>query len=266
MNMHIAAGTRVQRPWTFFALVVALSAPFWAIGSATGIQLVPGLPISAFSAFSPALAAIILRHHESGREGVAALLRRATDFGRIRNRGWYLAILTLMPAVTVASYIVMRLSGVPLPRPDIPVATAAAIFAAALVLGVGEELGWSGYALGPLQERWGALPAALILGLVWAVWHLPPLVQVHRPAEWIAWWWLGTMAQRVLMGWLFNNTGQSVFGASLYHAMINVTWLLFPVLGSHYDPRVTNLIVLAIATTVTAITGAKLGYGASVAV
>src|SRR5271157_5958858 len=110
MNIHIETGTRVQRPWTFFALVVALSAPFWAIGSATGLELVPGLPISAFSALSPALAAIILRHHESGREGVAALLRRATDFGRIRNRGWYLAILTLMPAVMVASYIVMRLS------------------------------------------------------------------------------------------------------------------------------------------------------------
>jgi membrane protease YdiL (CAAX protease family) len=60
------------------------------------------------------------------------------------------------------------------------------MFLLSLGAGLGEELGWSGYALDPMQARWHALQAGILLGLVWAVWHWVPLVQVHRSAEWIA--------------------------------------------------------------------------------
>ena len=58
------------------------------------------------------------------------------------------------------------------------------------------------------------------------------------------------MANRVLITWLYNNTGGSVFVAVLFHAMINVTWQLFPINGSYYDPRVTGLITAAVAVIV----------------
>ena len=45
-----------------------------------------------------------------------------------------------------------------------------------------------------------------------------PLVQVGRAATWIAWWSLNTVGLRVLIVWLFNNTGKSVFAATLFHA------------------------------------------------
>ena len=68
--------------------------------------------------------------------------------------------------------------------------------------------------------------------------------------DFIAWWSLGTVAYRVIITWLYNNTGKSVFVAVLFHAMINVTWQLFPINGSYYDPQVTSLIGAAIAVVV----------------
>jgi membrane protease YdiL (CAAX protease family) len=101
---------------------------------------------------------------------------------------------------------------------------------AVLVWGLGffvaaecEELGWSGYATDPLQERSNALVASLLIGLVWSEFHFVPLLQAHRTLEWIAWWSLGTVSLRVLLVWLYNNTGQSVFVTALAHAMGNLS-------------------------------------------
>ncbi len=127
-------------------------------------------------------------------------------------------------------------------------ALTAVFFAGALC----EELDWSGYVLDPLQDRWGAWRAGLILGSVWVVWHILPLLQAHRPPAFIAWWSLGTLADRLIMVWLYNRTGRSVFAMALYHAMENVTWQLFPIDGSYYDPRVSGLITAAVATAVVA--------------
>jgi membrane protease YdiL (CAAX protease family) len=120
---------------------------------------------------------------------------------------------------------------------------------------VGEEVGWSGYATDRMLSRWSALEAGILLGCVMAVWHIVPLVQAHRPATWIAWWCLSAVATRVLMIWIYNNTGGSVFATILYHDMDNVSWLMFPNFGSHYDPRIAGLILALAAVIVT------LGWG-----
>jgi uncharacterized protein len=105
------------------------------------------------------------------------------------------------------------------------------------IAGLCEELGWSGYAIDPLQARWGALGAGLLMGLVWAAWHWVPLVQAHRSATWIGWWSLYTVALRVVIVWLYNNTGKSVFAASLFHAFSNVSGIT---LANYYNPRITG--------------------------
>ena len=53
-------------------------------------------------------------------------------------------------------------------------------FAVFFVAAAGEELGWQGCAIERLRVPWNALEAAIILGAVWAVWHIVPLVQAHR--------------------------------------------------------------------------------------
>ena len=106
-----------------------------------------------------------------------------------------------------------------------------------------------------MQHRWGTLQASIILGAVWAIYHFVGLAQAHRSVEWIAWWSLGTVASRVIIAWLYNHTGKSVFVAVLFHTTINVTWQLFPINGSFYDPRVTGIILAVVATIVIIVWG-----------
>jgi membrane protease YdiL (CAAX protease family) len=232
----------------FFLLVFGLSVPFWLIGAATGFQLAPGLPVSALMTFAPAIAASILVYRAGGNAGAAHLLRRSFDYAHIKRKAWWVPMIFLMPAVMALSYWTMRQTGAPLPTTvDIPVLATPPMFVVFFVAALGEELGWSGYAIDPMQHRLGALQAGAALGLLWAAWHIVPLLQAHRPFAWIAWWCIGTVALRVLTVWIYNNSGRSVFGASVFHAMSNVSFFMFPNGGSHYDPRTTTLILLMVA-------------------
>ncbi len=205
----------------------------------------------------PVTAALILVYGENKSADVIALLKRSFDYQRIRSKVWYAPILLLMPGVTVLSYGLMRLMGAPVPTPQFPGLAAIAMFIAFFIAALGEELGWSGYITDPMQHRWGALQAGVLIGLVWAAWHFVPLVQAHRSPLWIAWWSLGTVTTRIVMVWLYNNTGKSVFGVALFHATINLCWQLFPIHGSYFDPRLNGVIMALIAAIVTVVWGPR---------
>jgi membrane protease YdiL (CAAX protease family) len=119
----------------------------------------------------------------------------------------------------------------------------------------GEELGWQGYAFAPLQNRWNAVEAAIVVGVVWGAWHMVPFAESHRSTAWIVWQTLGMIPFRVLIVWLFNNTGRSVFAAIVFHATSNVSQFLFPNYGSHYDPFIPGLILALTAAGVTLLWG-----------
>jgi CAAX protease family protein len=248
---------QARSPLAFFVLVYALTVPFWVLGAVAAQELLPKLPISALAVVCPMLAAAILTYRRGGRRDVAATLRRAFDVHRVASSGWYAPILLLMPAIMVASYLTMWAMGWPLPAPKIEIASAVTLFALFFVAGTCEELGWSGYAIDPLQSRFGALGGALIVGAVWAAWHLIPLLQVGRAPAWIAAWSAGTIALRVLTVWIYNNTGRSVFAAAVFHAVCNLSWQLFPISGSAYDARVTGPLEVLAAALVVAIWGAR---------
>jgi membrane protease YdiL (CAAX protease family) len=235
---------------TFFAVTFLLTLPIWAISAASGLELLPGLPVAAVAVVCPGAAAVLLAHRQRGVKGSSELLARALDFGRIRSKGWWVPILLISPAVAVASFLVLRLSGSRVPDPQVTILGSLALFAFFLVGAVSEELGWSGFALHPLQARWGALASALVIGAVWAVWHYPALIQAHRSIAWIGWWALGTLAARVIMVWLFNSTGGSVSGVAVFHAVSNLCWQLFPIHGSWFDPKIDGLIMASLALVV----------------
>ena len=154
---------RGESPLGYFLLVFAFSLPFWLAGALTELRLLPGLPVSALMFVCPAAAALLL-YAANGIVGVRALLERSFDHGRMGTKIWYAPALLLMPAAMVLMFGLMRSTGLSLPSPEFPVMAAPALFVAFFFGALGEELGWSGYATDPLQDRRGALRASVILG------------------------------------------------------------------------------------------------------
>jgi len=229
----------------YFLLLFALSVPFWLLGFWEETPLFAQLPISALQAVCPLLAAVVLAGLREGRGGIRELFKRVLD---IRLKGsllWYLLGFLTMPVVMLLSYAAMRMLGRPVPEPDISFPAVIAAFAVFLAAAWAEETGWMGYAAHLLLQKTTALPASLILGAAWAAWHIVPYYQAGRSASWIFWQCVFTVLARILIVWLFEQSGRQVPVALLFHAMINVTYVLFPVAGSHYDPAVTGMVVLA---------------------
>lgn len=230
-------GDPAQRsPVVFFLLVFGLSVPFWLAGWRWDFEFVPGLPVSALGFVCPLLAALILACRGGGLGGAGTLLRPAVDVPLRRQVGWLLPAMLLFPVLLISSSAV---------APSGSVSTGAVVAAlpmaiAFLVAAAAEELGWSAYATHPMRVRLGALGAGLVIGGVWAAWHVVPYLQAGRAWSWIAWQVAFTIAARVILVWLYSAAGRSMVAATLAHASINVAvFLVAPV--STYDPRVAAL-------------------------
>lgn len=233
MNGVAASG---RSPLKFFGLLFALAAPIWLLSLFVGVVGSLKIPVTDLMlAFVPMTAAAILIYREEGLPGVAALFRRAFDFRGIGSRKWLLATVLLAPLIYLVTAAVMHLAGRGAPV-EPRLAILPLLFALFFLLAVGEEAGWTGYATDPLQARWGALGASLILAVPWWLGHLPSIVQIGGAAADIAWWIPGAIGLRVLIVWLYSNTGGSLFAAVLFHALLNLGRIVtYPPVGAHYD-------------------------------
>lgn len=143
------------------------------------------------------------------------------------------------------------------PKPDAKPSQVIVYIIMFFVAALCEELGWTGYLTDPLQSRLGAMNTGIIIGVFSIIYHLIALIHVHRSIEWIIWWSVGTVALRVIIVWLYNNTGRSVFIATLFHMTINLTWQLFPIDGSYYSPSKTGIILILITVCIIMYYGPK---------
>ena len=215
-----------RSPLKFFLLTYALATPLWVIGF---FVEVPGLPknshITDFGlAFCPLIAASILVYREEGGGGgVRRLLSRVFDHRRIRKKIWYVPIFFLMPLLYLLTYWGMRLMGLQIPGQTASFVMIPLLFVLYFALATGEEVGWMGYAVDPLQERWSALTSAIILGVVSGIAHVPSLVQEDFSLTYIAVGLpLTAIGLRILFVWIYNSTGRSLFAVIVFHAMANV--------------------------------------------
>ena len=230
----------------FFLLVSALSIPFCILGfivKNTTQNLPMQLPISALMAVCPLLAAVILVYKKQKMQGVKDLLKQAFDFKKITDKKWYVPIVFLMPVLTLISYYYQGASLI-LTESKVPILTILLFSIVFFIGAIGEEIGWSGYIIDPMQNQFEALKAGIILGIVWAIWHIIPYSQAGQTPIWIFWQCLSTVFLRIIMVWLFNNTGKSVFGMVLFHTMINLSPFLMPNNEAHYDPFIFAILLL----------------------
>ncbi|EGF89945.1 platelet-activating factor acetylhydrolase, plasma/intracellular isoform II family protein [Asticcacaulis biprosthecium C19] len=239
-------------------LLFLLSLPFYVLGAAGDrLPIASFLPLTALMAFMPVIAALILVVRDSGLAGARALFARVLDYDRINSVQWLLVALLIMPVVFLLHYGVYRLSGAALPDAQLFSILEILAFALMFLVGaVGEELGWQGYAFAGLSARWSALTTSLILGTVWALWHVIPYAQMGHDVGWIAWQCLATIALRVIIVWLFANTGHSVFIAVLFHATINIPWGILTNYDAYYAPFLLFVILAVVAVIVVVLAGA----------
>lgn len=92
----------------------------------------------------------------------------------------------------------------------------ALFLSAAFMAGI-EEFGWRGYALPHLQERHGALRGSIVLGALWAIWHLPRYTLGSAAVTQFALFLVLTVALSVVFTWVFNASGGVVWTAVLLH-------------------------------------------------
>jgi membrane protease YdiL (CAAX protease family) len=186
-------------------------------------------------AMGPSLAAIIIVIAIGGKSGLLDLFR---PFGRWRvNMSWWSCSIFGMAVLYLIGLSVHLLLG-GTPPPFIMVREEINLIPLYLVVvlmpwngPVGEELGWRGFALPKLQNKYGPLPASLIIGTIWGIWHLPtffaPLgilsaLTSELGLGFIFPYTLGTIASTVFMTWLYNKTNASALIAGIvWHASTN---------------------------------------------
>lgn len=230
-------------PWVFFGFALGFSWLVWfslillGINVATPLGRILGL---LGLLLGPALAGIILNRVTRGKEGNRDYWRRLIDFKRIGVK-WWLVILLFVPVLHAISWLIDILlggGGGTWGQPALEfVANPASIVLVILLtlfLGPLEEFGWRGYVLDRLEERWNALTSSLILGAVWALWHLPLFFLKNTyqydlgfgsPAFWQ--FMLGIIPLAFMFTLIFNNTRRSTMAAILFHFMINFTGDMF---------------------------------------
>jgi membrane protease YdiL (CAAX protease family) len=230
--------------------------------------LAAAFPVGIF--MGPFLSAFVMMGATEGRVGVGRLLRRFVLW-RVGLR-WYLFALLGVPALFVLSVIVLPgglasfegqglASLAPLPL--------LSLFVYVFFLGgpFGEEPGWRGFALPRLH---GPLVGSLILGPLWAFWHLPifwvPAWNFPPTLLNIVLYVISAISFTIVMTWVFNNTKGSLLIAILMHASFNTTFLilnlLFPApIVTDYGSTVPSVIGYgAVALLVIALTRGRLGY------
>lgn len=218
---------------SFFVLTIIFTLPAYVLITLTGLNIILSpemvFALIPLSVIAPICAAMVLTYRKDGGAGVKKLLKRSFDYKRVKNKKWFWPTLLLMPLffslVLGGSYLFdQELAAAPMPLIVAPIAFILFFFSA-----LTEEVGWMGYAFEPMRNRWGLIKSTLLLGLFWGLWHMPMYIFTFPNPEMIIAQILGVIALRVLLVWLYSNTGNSVFIVILFHAMYNVCMSVIPV-------------------------------------
>lgn len=261
---------------SFFVLANALSWSAWlpyilsqnglGIWDVTFSSQLTGILPGAF--LGPITSALVVTLITDGRSGLRTWARRLWKW-RVRWH-WYAIAVLGVPAALVLTGVVV--SGGQIMAPSI---TALIMYIPALLLqmvttGLAEEPGWRDFALPRLQERFGPMRSAFILGPVWALWHMPLFL-----TDWGRWpeaHWsapvtfaIFCIGFNVVMAWVFNSTGQSLPLAILAHVSVNnfqsVLWEeMFPTVGPDLVSGALAVAGVVAAVVVVIATRGRLGY------
>ena len=226
-------------------------------GTAVSLTVATGLlpPVAAqLGAISSSLAAIILVVVEGRKGGLRELLGRFLIW-RVGIQWWAFALLfTIIPSVA-ALYLFNLLGGPPVDWSGLPpLYTVVPTFIILTVAaGIGEEFGWRGFLLPRLQTRHNALVSGLIVGVIWAIWHIP-LFFIKGTGQYdiqsqggllpaILGYSIFVIFSSIQFTWVFNNTKGSVLLAAVMHGASNAWGGYIDVFRGHFGGILTFVVV-----------------------
>ena len=223
-------------------------------------------PWKLLAAFGPSLAGLFAIAVQSGKSGLRRILLSLTGFGKPKWT-WYLFSLIFPPLIMLISlwiHIAMGGTGLAFNDPA-EIYRVIPVFLLVLFFSVlGEEIGWRGFALPWLQERFSALTSSLILGFIWAVWHLPLWWipgDFHQQLP-LIWFLIQTVSITILYTWVFNATKGSLLIILLLHAASNTAFGVLPMLpeaasGSLRPAWLLNVLLVLAAGLMVILNGPK---------
>ena len=217
---------------TYFALTFILAWALWLLAAGlTGTALPMGLRGLSFlpGTFAPAIVALWMTSRSEGRAGLDALLRQL--FVWDVNARWYVFAVGYMAAVKLAAAVAHR--AIPGTWPSFGEAPVYLLLAAVLFstpVQAGEEIGWRGYALPRMSARLGLRRASVLLGAIWAVWHLPLffIPATTTTGQSFEVYFVSVTALSVAMAWLHAHTKGSLLLVMIMHAAVNNTKDIVP--------------------------------------
>ena len=159
-------------PLKFVLIAFAFSWAYWLLAVLEARGLIYSLPVPAMllGAFGPMVAAVVLTAQESGRAGLRSLLSRVVRW-RVAPVWYGVALLgpIVLQLLAMALHVVV-FGGQP-PNLLVMVGVLPTVLALSVYMlvqvGIGEEIGWRGYALPKLQAGYSALVSSVILGVIW---------------------------------------------------------------------------------------------------
>jgi membrane protease YdiL (CAAX protease family) len=174
---------------------------------------------------------------------------------RVGIQWWAFALFSAIPVSVAGLYLFNLLGG---PRVDWsglqPLYSIVPMFVIlTIAAGIGEEFGWRGFLLPRLQTRHNALVSGLIVGVIWATWHIP-LFFIKGTAQY-SWQSQGgllaaifgysafVIASSLQFTWLFNNTKGSVLLAAILHGASNAWDGYIDVYRGHFAGILTFIVV-----------------------
>jgi uncharacterized protein len=204
---------------------------YWVIAMPPGgLVISPAFIMCAIvGGFAPSLAAIAVCFARGRGAAVVNLL-----VGIRRPVRWPYVVFALfaVPAATAISCAVQLLAGLPLRLQDPSLLAMALVWPA--MAAIGEEFGWRGFLLPSLAPALGLIPSAIVIGLIWGVWHLPADyvgLKGYEELFWLAFLINGPVvltAHSVVMAWLWQGTGGSMAAVLLYHWSVTASAIVAP--------------------------------------
>ncbi|MEF8832353.1 MAG: type II CAAX endopeptidase family protein [Candidatus Thermoplasmatota archaeon] len=218
-----------SRPWIFLIGTIIWTWGFYSIIFITGGELFafPNVLFYALGGIGPlAISSILVGKDRRERDNtVGEFLKRSLDPTTLLPR-WYLGALFL---VILIAFLPLLFEPSTLLEKGVFETGPALFLLIGAIFGGLEEIGWRGYAQESLQKRMPILTSSLIIGLFWAVWHIPLFFmdgtyQATLGVNTMAFWAfnIGVIAGSPVYAWLYNSSGRVVFIAVFYHALGNI--------------------------------------------